>query len=202
MNKTISWLIISIGTLGLALYLFYIPPHQLLNKLTGGLGIYGFETELTLTSYLMEDQFGNLKSWQDFADKPLYLTIGFTACRLTCPVTMKRYQQMANITGDKVRYALLTIDPKNDTTQQLANYLGALNPEFVGLRVNDTDQFKKQISELQQVIYATGEQGNIEHKSYIYLIHPQRSGLIIYTKPDIDLMINDLNIIEMKEVKS
>tara|TARA_R110001583_G_scaffold173287_1_gene327174 strand:- start:22922 stop:23524 length:603 start_codon:yes stop_codon:yes gene_type:complete len=199
MKKTIFWLTISLSALGLAIYLFYIPPNQFFNSLSGGLGLYGFQTELTLSPYVMEDQQGSTRTWVDFADKPLYVTTGFTACRLTCPITMKFYQQMVSITGDKARYALLTIDSKNDTPQQIALYLRALDPNFIGLRVNNSVLFNKIISELQQVIYVTGEQDNIEHKSYIYLIHPNLSGLIIYTKPDINLMINDLKIIEMKE---
>lgn len=199
MKKTIFWLILSLGSLALAMYLFYIPPNPFFNKLTGGLGLYGFQTELTLSPHLLEDQKGNRRTWASFSDKPLYVTTGFTACRMTCPVTMRFYQKMVNITGDKVRYALLTIDPKNDTPQQLASYLTPLNPNFIGLRVSNSTYFKKIISELQQVIYASGEQGNIEHKSYIYLIHPKLSGLVIYTQQDIDLMINDLKIIEMKE---
>lgn len=192
------WFTISMMSLGLALFLFYFPPNLIFNKLTGGLGLYGFETALTLSSYPMEDQQGELRTWQQFADKPLYITTGFTSCRLTCPITMKFYQKMARITGDNVRYALLTIDLENDTPQQLAAYLNALNPKFIGLRVNNSVHFKKIMSELQQVIYIAGKQDNIEHKSYIYLIHPKLSGLVIYTKRDINQMINDLKIIEMK----
>ncbi|MDO7667089.1 MAG: SCO family protein, partial [Pseudomonadota bacterium] len=138
----------------------------------------------------------DIRSWSNFSDKPLYITTGFTACRLTCPITMKFYQKMASHTGDKVKYALFTIDPTSDTTAKLATYLNGLNPDFIGLRISNTVLFKKIISELQQGIYDTGERDNIQHKSYIYLIHPKLSGLVIYTKPDINLMINDLEIIE------
>ena len=199
MKKTIFWLTISISTLGLAIYLFYLPPNQFFNKLSGGLDLYGFQTELTLSPYPMDDQYGNQQSWKDFSDKPIYITTGFTACRLTCPITMKFYQQMASYTGDKVRYALFTIDPQNDTAIELATYLNAINPDFIGLRTSNTAVFKNITSELQQAIYVTGERENIQHRSWIYLIHPKLSGLVIYAKSDINLMINDLKMIDMQE---
>jgi len=196
MKNTILWLAISISALVLAIYLFYFPPNQFFNKLTSGLGLYGFQTELKLSSYPMENHQGDIRSWSNFSDKPLYITTGFTACRLTCPITMKFYQKMASHTGDKVKYALFTIDPTSDTTAKLATYLNGLNPDFIGLRISNTVLFKKIISELQQGIYDSGKRDHIQHKSYIYLIHPKLSGLVIYTKPDINLMINDLEIIE------
>lgn len=199
MSKTIIWLTISISALVLAIYLFYFPPHQFFNKLTGGLGLYGFQTELKLSSYPMENHLGDIQSWENFSDKPLYITTGFTACRLTCPVTMEFYQQMAGQSGDNVRYALFTIDPTNDTSQKLATYLNAINPDFIGLRTSNTVLLKNIIAELQQAVYDIGESDNIQHKSYIYLIHPKLSGLVIYTKPDVNLMINDLEIIDMQE---
>jgi cytochrome oxidase Cu insertion factor (SCO1/SenC/PrrC family) len=106
---------------------------------------------------------------------------------------------MASHSGEKVRYALFTIDPENDTAQKLANYINAINPDFIGLRTSNTVLLKNIIAELQQAIYDTGERDNIHHKSFIYLIHPKLSGLVIYTKPDVNLMINDLKIIEMQE---
>jgi cytochrome oxidase Cu insertion factor (SCO1/SenC/PrrC family) len=199
MSKTIIWLTISINALVLAIYLFYFPPNQFFNKLTSGLALYGFQTELKLSSYPMENHRGDIQSWENFSDKPLYITTGFTACRLTCPVTMEFYRQMASHSGEKVRYALFTIDPENDTAQKLANYINAINPDFIGLRTSNTVLLKNIIAELQQAIYDTGERDNIHHKSFIYLIHPKLSGLIIYTKPDVNLMINDLKIIEMQE---
>jgi len=197
--KKILWLTTSICALVLAIYLFYFPPTQFFNKLTGGLGLYGFQTELKLSPYPMENHQGDIRTWTNFSDKPLYITTGFTTCRLACPITMKFYQQMASHTGDKVRYALFTIDPTNDTAAKLAIYLDALQSDVIGLRTSNTVQFKNIISELQQAIYDTGERDNIQHKSYIYLIHPKLSGLVIYTKPDLNLMINDLEIIKMQE---
>lgn len=199
MKKTILWLTISICALVLAIYLFYFPSNQFFNKLTGGLGLYGFQTELKLSPYPMENHQGDIRSWSNFSDKPLYITTGFTACRLACPITMKFYKQMASHTGDNVRYALFTIDPTNDTAVKLAIYLDTLKSDVIGLRTSNTVLFKNIISELQQAIYDIGEHDNIQHKSYIYLMHPKLSGLVIYTKPDINLMINDLEIIERQD---
>lgn len=199
MKTSLFWLTISVSALVLAIYLFYFPPNQFFNKLTGGLGLYGFQTELKLSSYPMENHRGDIQLWENLSDKPLYITTGFTACRLTCPITMEFYQQMASHTGDKVRYALFTIDSTNDTAKQLATYLNTINPDFIGLRTSNTVRFKNIIAELQQAIYDTGEGDDIQHKSYIYLIHPKLSGLVIYTKPDIKLMINDLKIIDRQE---
>lgn len=198
MQKKTLWRLSSIISLGLAIYLLYLPPNQFFNKLSGGLGLFGFQTELTLTSYTMEDQYGAPRTWKDYNDKPLFFTTGFTSCRLSCPVTMKFYQKMEKHTGDKARYALLTIDPENDSAEQLANYLDAINPDFIGLRVSQPVQFKKIISELQQVLSINNEPGNIKHKNYIYLLHPKLSGLVIYTDHKLKKILNDLAIIQTK----
>ena len=115
---------------------------------------------------------------------------------------MRLYQSLEKRTPNRARYALLTVDPKNDTEKQLAQYLNAINPDFIGLRINDSALLKKTLSELHQMITVSVGHDNIEHKSYIYMLHPKLSGLVIYTEPTISRMIEDLNIIDAQELNN
>jgi len=201
-KKQFIWTIFAIGSLGAAMYSLYFPAHTILNSLMGKLPLSGYQTEFILSSVNMQDQHGEKKTWQSFSDKPLFLTTGFTTCQLTCPNTMRLYQSLEKRTPNRARYALLTVDPKNDTEKQLAQHLNAINPEFIGLRINDSTLLTKILSELHQTTSVSNAHNNIEHNSFIYMLHPKLSGLVIYTEPTISRMIEDLNIIDAQELNN
>ncbi len=180
-----------------AFVLFYSQPSWLFAKKHGGKALYGHVTSFTLSDVEMLNQQGEHVSWSHFSDKPLYLTLGFTSCPNTCPVTMSHYQRLANHLSTQANYSLLTIDPERDKPEVLDSYLGAINQNFVGLVINETKRLNQVTAELKQSVFVAQQGQQIIHKGYIYLIHPQVKGLVVYDELNLDIekMVADFYIL-------
>lgn len=174
-----------------AVFLQYTPTTTFYNKLLGKLELTGFQTSLSLNDYAMKDHLGNEVSWQTYNDKPLYLTTGFTQCPYSCPTTMAFYQKLADRLQDRARFALLTVDPDNDTPAVLKRYLSGINPRFIGLYIEEKHNLIRAIADLKQSVQDIPGAQNIIHSNYIYLLHPTTKGLIIYNKQNLELISQD-----------
>jgi len=69
-----------------------------------------------------------------------YLTLlffGYTYCPDVCPIHMSSIAEVKRDLGAKfarrVRVVFVTVDPARDTPERLRDWLGAFDPEFVGL---------------------------------------------------------------------
>ncbi|WP_405643820.1 SCO family protein [Streptomyces uncialis] len=69
--------------------------------------------------------------------KPTLLYFGYTNCPDVCPLTMgnlaQAKKQLPKEDQDKLQVVLVTTDPKRDTPASLGKWLGAQDPEFIGL---------------------------------------------------------------------
>lgn len=191
------YLFLALTSLTGAFALFYLQPEWLFAKKHNGTSLYGHVTSFTLSEVEMTDQRGSPVSWKSFADRPLYLTLGFTSCPNTCPVTMSHYQRLASRLSNKAHYSLLTVDPERDKPNVLGSYLSAINKDFLGFIINKTEIMNQVTAELKQSVFIAKRGKQIIHKGYIYLIHPSIKGLIVYDELnlDIDKMVADFNIL-------
>lgn len=91
-----------------------------------------FPKPLTLT-----DHTGKLRTMSDFAGKAVILFFGFTHCPDVCPTTMFDLKQTMKLLGDKadeVQVLFVTVDPKRDTQEVLAQFVPSFDKRFLGLR--------------------------------------------------------------------
>jgi len=184
-----STLLVGLMVLG---FVFFVPN---LAKEESKPDISGYQTPFMIGDYAMEDHQGNKASWTKLSERPVYLTAGFTRCPHSCPMTMVIYQKLAKKIGTQADYALLTVDPEHDKTPILDAYLSSINPTFIGLRIGDKAELDLAMADLKQTIVDTGEPLDLMHSNYIYLMHPKLPGIVIYTKPDVALMAQDLEIL-------
>jgi protein SCO1/2 len=180
-----------VGSLVLG-FVFFVPN---LPKEENQLAISGYQTSFMIGDYAMEDHQGNKASWAQLSGRPVYLTAGFTRCPHSCPMTMVIYQKLARKVGPQADYALLTVDPAHDTASKLKDYLSAINPAFIGLRIGDKVELDLAMTDLKQTLVDTGEPLDLMHSNYIYLLHPKLKGIVLYTKPDVTVMAKDLEIL-------
>ena len=65
------------------------------------------------------------------------LFFGYTNCPDVCPIHMSSIAEVKRDLGvelaGRLRVVFVTVDPKRDTPERLSNWLGAFDPEFVGL---------------------------------------------------------------------
>ena len=85
----------------------------------------------------MTDQNGQPVLMNELKDKWSMLFFGYTFCPDICPTTLAQLRQIKSElpkdVQDKLQIVLVSVDPNRDTPQQLKQYLGYFDPQFVGL---------------------------------------------------------------------
>jgi protein SCO1 len=79
---------------------------------------------------------GKPRSVADFRGKVVVVAFGFTHCPDVCPTTLADLATVMKQLGSDARavqVVFVTVDPKRDTPQLLAQYVPAFHPEFIGL---------------------------------------------------------------------
>ena len=117
---------------------------------------------------------------QTYRGKWLVLFFGYTYCPDVCPTTLNNISVALEALGadaNKFQAAFVTVDPKRDTREVLADYLKSFDPRIVGLTGNP-QQIDSIVREYR--VYASqqrSESGDdnyvISHSGYVYLMDPQ-----------------------------
>lgn len=90
-----------------------------------------------LPDLTMTNQDGQPVQINGFKDKWTLFFFGYTYCPDICPTTLAQLRQIKSElppeTLSKLRVVLVSVDPNRDTPQQLKQYLGYFDKDFVGL---------------------------------------------------------------------
>jgi protein SCO1/2 len=104
------------------------PPHSFEAVDITGVD-WGKDLQLT-------DHTGRKRSLADFRGRVVTLFFGYTQCPDVCPTTMARLSETMTLLGDDARLVqglFMTVDPKRDTPEVLAQYVPSFHPSFLGL---------------------------------------------------------------------
>ncbi|GHA08739.1 hypothetical protein GCM10008090_18260 [Arenicella chitinivorans] len=126
---------------------------------------------------------------------------GFTNCPDVCPTTMQTLKQVkADLVTAGVwqnfRIIMVSVDPKRDTSERLAQYVPFFDAEFIGLRADteSTTEFAKQMG----ILFINGQDSgeanyDVDHSASIILIDPQARYAGVMTAPhSAEIMTRDL----------
>ena len=91
--------------------------------------------------FALVDHTGQPAALGDFRGSPVLLFFGFTSCPDFCPLTLDRLSKVVAADPDlaDVRILLVTVDPENDTPEQLASYVARFGPGVTGLTGAEDD---------------------------------------------------------------
>jgi len=84
----------------------------------------------------LKDPTGKDRSLADFRGKVVTLFFGYTHCPDVCPTTladMAKAMKLLGADAQRVQVLFVTVDPKRDTPELLAQYVPAFDPSFLGL---------------------------------------------------------------------
>lgn len=117
---------------------------------------------------------------QTFHGKWLVLFFGYTYCPDVCPTTLNNISVALEALGkdaDKLQPAFVTVDPKRDTREVLADYLKSFDSRIVGL-TGSQDQIDRIVKEYRiyvarQKSESGGDDYLVAHSAYIYLMDRQ-----------------------------
>jgi protein SCO1/2 len=96
-----------------------------------------------LPDLTMTNQDGQPVQIDELKDKWTLLFFGYTYCPDICPTTLAQLRQIKSelpqSSLSKLRVVLISVDPERDTPQQLKQYLGYFDKDFVGLTATVPD---------------------------------------------------------------
>ena len=108
---------------------------------------------------------GKPRALADFRGKVVALYFGYTRCPDMCPTTMAKLGEAVRSLGresDQVQGLFITVDPKRDTLDVLAQYVPSFHPSFIGL-YGEEETIARTAKEFK--VYFNAQPPN-EHGSY------------------------------------
>ena len=164
--------VLAVSTLGLAgCKDFFAPPKSPFH----GVDVTGAEMG---ADFRLRDHHGKERTLADFRGKAVAIFFGYTQCPDVCPTTLSDLANAMQILGpdaQRVQVLFVTVDPKRDTPQLLAQYVPAFNPTFLGL-YGDAAATAKVTKDFK--IYASerpGKEGHytLDHSAQTLVFDPQ-----------------------------
>ena len=121
---------------------------------------------------------------------------GYTHCPDVCPVTLLQLAQVVKsgvVPG--LRVVFITVDPARDTATQLAQYVHAFDPDFIGLTGSpamlQTVAHRFGVAFLR--VDLPGGDYTLDHSSTIFLLDARGRNVAVFTPPyDVKSLTEDL----------
>ncbi|HXP97390.1 MAG TPA: SCO family protein, partial [Telmatospirillum sp.] len=122
------------------------------------------------------DQSGRTVTDANFRGKLMLIYFGYTFCPDVCPTTLGNVAQAYDLLSAKdqaqVVPIFVTVDPERDTVDQIAQYVDAFSPAFVGL-TGSPDQIAPVLKEFR--VYARKVESkdanySVDHSSILYVM--------------------------------
>ena len=129
--------------------------------------------------FTLQSKYGPV-SLKDFRGKVVFLYFGYTKCPDICPTSLAFITETLSDLSDeeleKVKSIFVSVDPKRDTPEDLAEYVEYFHPNFVGVTGSE-----KEIAEMSKLYgaqyYEVELEGSafgysVNHSAAVYLIQP------------------------------
>jgi protein SCO1 len=147
----------------------------------------------------LTDHSGKPRSLADFKGRVVMLFFGYTHCPDACPTTLAAMAQVrARLGADaqRVQGLFVTVDPKRDTPQVLAQYVPAFDASFLGLYGDQTSTAA--LAREFKIYYAAQQadaQGNytVDHSAGVFVFDRKgRLRLMMRPGSTVDAMTADV----------
>jgi protein SCO1/2 len=165
-----------------------------------------------IAPFVLIDELGLDFSNSELEDKWSFVFFGYTSCPDVCPITLQNlnfvYDDITTIASNS-QVLLVSVDPKRDTVDKLAQYIGYFNSNFKALRAEHDVLFP--FSRSLGLMYAitskddVGSNENedenywVDHSSSLVLINPRGEIAAIF-KPE--QVVGELPSIDSKKLVS
>ncbi|MXU64739.1 SCO family protein [Oceanomicrobium pacificus] len=133
--------------------------------------------------FTLTDHTGREVTEADVITGPTLVYFGYTYCPDVCPLDTTRNLDVVDRLAERgmeVKPVFITIDPARDTVEALAEYVGYLHEDLVGL--TGTDDQIAAASKAYKTYYAKNGEGEdylMDHSTFTYLMDPEE-GLLAY----------------------
>ncbi|PZQ97708.1 MAG: SCO family protein [Cereibacter sphaeroides] len=150
------------------------------SQIAGGADTIGGPFELV-------DQTGKTVTDKDVITKPTLVYFGYTFCADVCPVDNARNAEVTDILEERgidVTPVFITVDPKRDTTQVMADYVANMHPRMIGLTGS---AYQIAAATRAYKVYFKANEGDpdfylVDHTTFTYLMLPGRGFADFYRR--------------------
>lgn len=139
--------------------------------------------------FQLTDFHGQQRRLADFKGKAVIVFFGFTQCPDVCPTTMGEMVQlkrMLGADGQRLQVLFISIDPERDTPEVLRAYMGAFDPDFLGLYAGSSEALAALAKQFKvyykKVPGSTPGTYSMDHTAASYVYDPQ-GRLRLYVRP-------------------
>ena len=127
---------------------------------------------------------------------PTLVYFGYTHCPDVCPVTLLQLAQVVK-TGvvPNLRVVFISVDPARDTPAQLAQYVHAFDPDFIGLTGSTAmlQTVAQRFGVAYQRVDLPGGDYSMDHSSTIFLMDARGHNVAVFNAPyDVTSLTQDL----------
>lgn len=142
----------------------------------------------SINEFSLVDQHQKAFTLDSLQDKWSFVFFGYTHCPDICPTTLSTMSQAHQILSDEGHedqtVVFVSVDPKRDSVEKLANYMPYFNPSFTGVtgELNQIDQLTKQLG----ILYfhqGEGENYLVDHSASLLLIDPSARLRAVFSPP-------------------
>lgn len=129
---------------------------------------------------------------------PTLVYFGYTHCPDVCPVTLLQLAQVIK-TGvvPNLRVVFISVDPARDTPTQLAQYVHAFDPDFIGLTGSAAmlQTVAQHFGVAYQRVDLPGGDYSMDHSSTIFLMDARGHNVAVFNAPyDVKSLTQDLRL--------
>jgi protein SCO1/2 len=178
MNKVVT-LIVALGALAAGVILF----AQLNKKPPVDFALH-YQQAREVKPFELTDHLGNNFNNASLKEHWSWVFFGYTSCPDVCPTTLQEmnfiYDELKAIANNS-QVLLVSVDPKRDSQETLASYIGYFNPEFKALHGDHGRLFP--FARNLGLMYAITEAGSdnhgesptsylVDHSASLVLINP------------------------------
>ena len=178
MNKIVT-LIVALGALVAGIILF----AQLDKKAPVDFALH-YQQAREVKPFELTDHLGNSFNNASLKEHWSWVFFGYTSCPDVCPTTLQEmnfiYDELKAIANNS-QVLLVSVDPKRDSQEKLASYIGYFNPEFKALHGDHGRLFP--FARNLGLMYAITEAGSdnhgesptsylVDHSASLVLINP------------------------------
>jgi protein SCO1/2 len=129
---------------------------------------------------------------------PSLVYFGYTHCPDVCPVTLLQLAQVVKSgVVPKLRVIFISVDPARDTPTQLAQYVHAFDPDFIGLTGSTAmlQTVAARFGVAYQRVDLPGGDYSMDHSSTIFLMDARGHNVAVFNAPyDAKSLTQDLRL--------
>lgn len=144
------------------------------------------------------DQNGTEFTAARLAGAPSLVYFGYTHCPDVCPVTLLQLAQVLKSgVVPSLRVIFISVDPARDTPSQLAQYVHAFDPDFIGLTgsAGMLQIVAQRFGVAYQRVDLPGGDYSMDHSSAIFLMDARGHNVAVFNAPyDVKSLTQDLRL--------